>query len=214
MTATIDGSRRNSEAARSITDEASRQARQITVQMNRLGAAARGEIGKVTETISEISSPTNLLALNATIEAARAGTASKGFAGGRSGNQSLAQQTAATSRDIKGRIVERSISHRRRRRRDRQNLAGHHGSQRNCDVHCGLIEEQSATTEGHRAEYRRHRSACKDANIRISEDSERSAHDINDIVSVDESTGETASSGRVGTKAAGAVASPTDSRRR
>ena len=48
-------------------------------KMNHLGQAAQ-EIGKVTETITEISSQTNLLALNATIEAARAGSAGKGFA--------------------------------------------------------------------------------------------------------------------------------------
>ena len=43
-----------------------------------LGKAAIG-IGKVVETITEISEQVNLLALNATIEAARAGEAGKGF---------------------------------------------------------------------------------------------------------------------------------------
>jgi methyl-accepting chemotaxis protein len=41
---------------------------------------AAGEIGRIVETISSISSQTNLLALNAAIEAARAGEAGRGFA--------------------------------------------------------------------------------------------------------------------------------------
>jgi len=47
--------------------------------MNELESAA-GEIGRIVETISNISSQTNLLALNAAIEAARAGEAGRGFA--------------------------------------------------------------------------------------------------------------------------------------
>jgi len=47
--------------------------------MNELEVAA-GEIGRIVETISNISSQTNLLALNAAIEAARAGEAGRGFA--------------------------------------------------------------------------------------------------------------------------------------
>jgi methyl-accepting chemotaxis protein len=72
--------------------------------MNQLGQAAR-EIGKVTETITEISSQTNLLALNATIEAARAGSAGKGFAVVANEIKELAQQTAAATEDIKSRIA-------------------------------------------------------------------------------------------------------------
>src|SRR3954451_2927057 len=71
--------------------------------MNQLGAAAM-EIGKVTETITEISSQTNLLALNAAIEAARAGSAGKGFAVVANEIKELAQQTATATEDIKGRI--------------------------------------------------------------------------------------------------------------
>src|SRR5450755_3889605 len=71
--------------------------------MNQLGQAAR-EIGKVTETINEISSQTNLLALNATIEAARAGSAGKGFAVVANEIKLLAQQTASATEDIKVRI--------------------------------------------------------------------------------------------------------------
>ncbi len=100
MTSTIGEIAQNSEKARRITDEATRQAARITEQINQLGVAAR-EIGKVTETITEISSQTNLLALNATIEAARAGSAGKGFAVVATEIKALAQQTAAATEDIK-----------------------------------------------------------------------------------------------------------------
>ena len=104
MTSTIGEIAQNSEKARRITDEATRQAARITEQIDQLGVAAR-EIGKVTETITEISSQTNLLALNATIEAARAGSAGKGFAVVATEIKALAQQTAAATEDIKGRIA-------------------------------------------------------------------------------------------------------------
>jgi len=104
MTATIGEIASNSERARHITEEARRQATRITEQINQLGQAAQA-IGKVTETITEISSQTNLLALNATIEAARAGAAGKGFAVVANEIKELAQQTAAATEDIKGRIT-------------------------------------------------------------------------------------------------------------
>jgi methyl-accepting chemotaxis protein len=71
--------------------------------MKELGRAAQ-DIGKVTETITSISAQTNLLALNATIEAARAGQAGKGFAVVANEIKELAQQTAAATEDIKGKI--------------------------------------------------------------------------------------------------------------
>ena len=104
MTATIGEIAGNSEKARRITEEANRQAVRISEQMHLLGQAAH-EIGKVTETITEISSQTNLLALNATIEAARAGSAGKGFAVVANEIKELAQQTARATEDIKTRIA-------------------------------------------------------------------------------------------------------------
>jgi methyl-accepting chemotaxis protein len=104
MTATIGEIAGNSEKARRVTEEARQQATRITEQINQLGQAAQA-IGKVTETITEISSQTNLLALNATIEAARAGAAGKGFAVVANEIKELAQQTAAATEDIKGRIA-------------------------------------------------------------------------------------------------------------
>src|ERR1035438_9203563 len=104
MTSTISEIAGNSEKARRITGDATRQAARITGQIQQLGHAAH-EIGKVTETITEMSSQTNLLALNATIEAARAGSAGKGFAVVANEIKALAQQTAAATEDIKSRVA-------------------------------------------------------------------------------------------------------------
>lgn len=103
MSATIGEIASNSEKARAISGEATQQAQMVSTMMKDLGRAAQ-EIGQVTETISSISAQTNLLALNATIEAARAGAAGKGFAVVANEIKELAQQTAAATEDIKGKI--------------------------------------------------------------------------------------------------------------
>jgi methyl-accepting chemotaxis protein len=103
MSDTISEISANSERARSITAQASRQTAAISGIMQHLAQAAQ-EIGKVTETITNISSQTNLLALNATIESARAGEAGRGFAVVANEIKELAQQTAAATEDIKAKI--------------------------------------------------------------------------------------------------------------
>jgi methyl-accepting chemotaxis protein len=104
MSATIGEIAANSEKARAISDQATAQAQTISTLMQQLGRAAQ-EIGKVTETITDISSQTNLLALNATIEAARAGAAGKGFAVVANEIKELARQTATATEDIKAKIA-------------------------------------------------------------------------------------------------------------
>ena len=103
MTSTIHDIARNAEKARSITGNAVNSAEKASGTVNDLGTAAR-EIGKVTETIADISDQTNLLALNATIEAARAGEAGRGFAVVANEIKELSKQTAEATDEIKARI--------------------------------------------------------------------------------------------------------------
>ncbi len=103
MTATIEEIARNSEKADTITRQAVTRSENASARVGELGRAAR-DIGKVTETITEISEQTNLLALNATIEAARAGSAGRGFAVVADEIKELARQTADATREIKEKI--------------------------------------------------------------------------------------------------------------
>lgn len=100
MSSTINEIAENAEKASNVSNEAVGQANDASEKMQQLGAAAN-KIGKVTETITEISEQTNLLALNATIEAARAGEAGKGFAVVANEIKELAKQTAEATLDIK-----------------------------------------------------------------------------------------------------------------
>jgi methyl-accepting chemotaxis protein len=105
MTATVNEIAHSAEKARTISEGAVKQSRRTSEKMAELGESAR-KIGRVTETITEISEQTNLLALNATIEAARAGEAGKGFAVVANEIKELARQTAAATVDIKNQISE------------------------------------------------------------------------------------------------------------
>ncbi len=103
MSSTIGEIAQNAEKAKGISDEASHKANNASTNMDRLGNAA-DSIGKVIETITDISEQVNLLALNATIEAARAGEAGKGFAVVANEIKELAKQTAEATQDIKKKI--------------------------------------------------------------------------------------------------------------
>lgn len=111
MSSTIDEIAQNANTANQITNEAVQQSERTGTRMKALGEAVR-TIGRVTETIAEISDQTNLLALNATIEAARAGEAGKGFAVVANEIKELAKQTAKATLDIKEQIsgVQESTS--------------------------------------------------------------------------------------------------------
>ncbi len=103
ISSTVGEIQHSTVSAKRITGEAVNQASDITLKVDELGKSAIN-IGKVTETIAEISDQTNLLALNATIEAARAGDAGKGFAVVANEIKDLAKQTAEATGEIQQRI--------------------------------------------------------------------------------------------------------------
>ncbi len=103
MSVTISEIAQSTEKARTVTNSAVSHAEGASNQVDELGRAAQ-EIGKVVETITDISEQVNLLALNATIEAARAGDAGKGFAVVANEIKELAQQTAKATGEIKRQV--------------------------------------------------------------------------------------------------------------
>lgn len=105
MSATVSEIAQNTAKAKSISEDAVEQSQKASSKITVLGKAAE-KIGRVTETITEISEQTNLLALNATIEAARAGEAGKGFAVVANEIKDLAKQTAEATVNIKNQIDE------------------------------------------------------------------------------------------------------------
>lgn len=103
MSTTLNEIAGNSDTARQISNEGEKQSQRASLQVEDLKQVAE-DIGKVTETIAEISDQTNLLALNATIEAARAGEAGKGFAIVAQEIKDLSLQTATATNEIKQQI--------------------------------------------------------------------------------------------------------------
>lgn len=103
MSSTIGEIAQNAEKARVISSNAATKASEASGNINELGESATS-IGKVIETITEISEQVNLLALNATIEAARAGESGRGFAVVANEIKDLAKQTASATYDIKDKV--------------------------------------------------------------------------------------------------------------
>ena len=104
MNASIGEIAKSAETANTISENAVKEAEKARALMDRLKTAAM-EIGKVSDTINDISGKTNLLALNATIEASRAGEAGKGFAVVANEIKQLARQTFDATAHINRQIT-------------------------------------------------------------------------------------------------------------
>lgn len=187
MSSTVSEIAANSEKARSISENAMTQAQTISEMMQHLGQAAH-DIGKVTETITDISAQTNLLALNATIEAARAGSAGKGFAVVANEIKELAKQTSEATEDIKVKIagVQNSTS----------------GAVTNIETITGVIkeignivasiaaaiEEQATVTKNVASNIAQASAVVRDANERVGQTATVAQSIASDIASVNEAT--------------------------
>jgi len=103
MTSTIHEISQHTAKTKTASAQAVSRTKTASENIAHLNRAAQ-DIGKIVETINDISEQTNLLALNATIEAARAGDAGKGFAVVAGEIKELANQTAAATSEIKQKI--------------------------------------------------------------------------------------------------------------
>ena len=103
MTSTTREIAISAEKEAKITAEADEKAKNASDIMKSL-ANSTDDIGKSSETITEIASQTKLLSLNATIEAASAGEAGKGFAVVADEVKELAKQTADTNEEIGSKV--------------------------------------------------------------------------------------------------------------
>jgi methyl-accepting chemotaxis protein len=107
ITGTVQQSAASAQQARTLADSAALAAQRggavvgdVVSTMGAIQASSR-QIADIIGTIDSIAFQTNILALNAAVEAARAGEQGRGFAVVASEVRSLAQRSAAASREIK-----------------------------------------------------------------------------------------------------------------
>ena len=112
ITATVTHNADNAREARELAgltaDITQRGAELMQTVVDAMGGIADGseKIRQFTSTINSIAFQTNILALNAAVEAARAGEQGRGFAVVASEVRSLAQRSAAASKEIEGLIAD------------------------------------------------------------------------------------------------------------
>lgn len=145
MTATINEIADNMQKTRVSSNKAVEKTKEASGSIDLLSKDAL-DIGRVVETINDISEQTNLLALNATIEAARAGEAGKGFAVVAGEIKDLARQTAEATVEIKGKIDGIQNSTHQTVSTIEDVIVEIDGVNQMIDTVAAAVEEQSATT--------------------------------------------------------------------
>ncbi|MFP4428395.1 MAG: methyl-accepting chemotaxis protein [Desulfovermiculus sp.] len=189
MSSNIESITQQSEQARNVSNSAVSQAQNASQRMNELKEAAQA-IGKVTETITSISSQTNLLALNATIEAARAGEAGKGFAVVANEIKELAQQTADATGDIASKIedIQNSTDASVQEIQEVANVIDQ--VQEFVSSSASAMEEQSITTKEIASNISQLSQGIQEINTNVNQSSQASAQVAEDINMVNQSANE------------------------
>lgn len=191
MTASLGEIAHNSEEARDATGKAVSQANSASTQVEALGTSAQ-EIGKVVETITDISEQTKLLALNATIEAARAGEAGRGFTVVASEIKELAELTARATGEIREKIEA-----------NQKSASGtvHEINEINKSIHnvnemvgaiAAAVEEQSVTTREIAENVNQAAQGVQDVNTNLAENTGAAGDIATDIAEVNLLVGEMA----------------------
>jgi methyl-accepting chemotaxis protein len=193
MSATINEIAQNAEKARTVADQAVQKAGMASSQMDTLNQAATG-IGKVVETITEISEQVNLLALNATIEAARAGEAGKGFAVVANEIKELAKQTSAATLEIKAKIENIQGSTDGTVRGISEISEVIHSVNEIVGTIATAVEEQSAATSQIASNVAQASQGIQEVNENVNQSSTVAGEISNDIAAVNQSSGEIADS--------------------
>ncbi|MBV5318027.1 MAG: methyl-accepting chemotaxis protein [Desulfobulbaceae bacterium] len=183
MTSTITQIADNAEKASKITAGAVKQTENASLQISELGESAK-DIGKVIETITDISEQVNLLALNATIEAARAGESGKGFAVVANEIKELARQTAHATSEIKQRVEGIQNSTRGTVAEITTITKVVNEVNQIVGVIAGAVEEQSAATREIASNISQASMGISEVNQNVSQGSEVSAQIAQDISEV------------------------------
>ena len=189
MSSNIEGITEQSDRARDVSNSAVSQAQSASKRMNELKEAAEA-IGKVTETITSISSQTNLLALNATIEAARAGEAGKGFAVVANEIKELAQQTADATGDISKKIDDIQNSTDASVMEIQEVTEVISQVQEFVSSSASAMEEQSTTTKDIASNISQLSQGVQEINTNVNQSSQASAQVAEDINTVNQSANE------------------------
>ncbi|MCD4674799.1 MAG: HAMP domain-containing protein [Desulfobacula sp.] len=146
MTSTINEIAQNTENTRVTSNQAVLRSKKASEKIENLNRSAQ-DIGKVVETITDISEQTNLLALNATIEAARAGEAGRGFAVVAGEIKNLARQTAEATLEIKDRIESIQDSTQETVFEIEEVTVAINSANEMIDIVTAAVEEQAANTK-------------------------------------------------------------------
>jgi methyl-accepting chemotaxis protein len=185
MTSTINEIAENTKKTRTNSNQAVSRTKKASGKIENLSKSAK-DIGKVIETITDISEQTNLLALNATIEAARAGEAGKGFAVVASEIKNLARQTAEATLKIKEKIVGIQDSTKETVSEIEEITVSIDSVNEMIDTVAAAVEEQSVTTKEISANVSQAAIGIKEVTENVTQSSSV-AHDItNDIVNVNQ----------------------------